>query len=106
MSDTSEGRFEALWPRSPRRITRKPLAKRLATLDGKRVAFLWDYMFRGDEVFALLEEGLKKRFPKAEFVSYTEFGNTHSKEEREVLAALPQRLSDQRIDAVISGMAC
>ena len=41
----------------------KPLAPRVDTLEGKTVAQLWDDLFRGDEVFALLEEGLKARFP-------------------------------------------
>ena len=107
MSNTSpEGHFEAFWPRSPRRVVKKALARRLGTLAGKRIAFLWDYMFRGDEVFTLFEEALKKRFADVQFVSWQEFGNTHGKHEREVLAALPQRLAEMRVDAVISGMAC
>src|SRR5581483_4384726 len=52
---TNDGYYEALWPRSPRQIKRKPLAKRLDTLQGKTIAQLWDYVFRGDEVFAFLE---------------------------------------------------
>ena len=55
-----DGYYEALWPRSPRQVQLKPLAKRLDTLEGKTVAQLWDYVFRGDEVFALLEEGLEE----------------------------------------------
>ena len=63
-------------------------------------------MFRGNEVFAALEEGLKKRYPGIRFVSYKEFGNTHGGEEREVLAALPRRFKELGIDAAISGMGC
>jgi len=106
MNVSNDGHFEALWPRSPRRLTKKLLAPRLETLESKNIAFLWDYMFRGDEVFTLMEEGLKQRFPRVKFVSWKEFGNTHSKNEREVLAALPQRLKELGIDGVISGMAC
>lgn len=102
----AQTRYEALWPRSPRQVGLKPLARRLETLNGKTVAQLWDYVFRGDEVFALLEEGLKTRFPDIRFVSFKEFGSTHGSEEREVLAALPRRFRELGVDAVISGMGC
>ena len=79
---------------------------RLDTLEGKTVAQLWDQVFRGNEVFEFLEEGLKARFPGVRFVSWREFGNTHGHEEREVVAALPKRFKELGVDAVISGMGC
>ena len=103
---TNDGYYEVLWPRTPRQVKRKSLAPRLATLEGKTIAQLWDFLFRGDEVFALLEEGLKQRFPGVRFISWKEFGNTHGRNEREVLAGLPQRLKELGADAVISGMGC
>ena len=107
MSDfTNEGHFEAHWPRSPRQVQLQPLAKRLDTLDGKRIAQMWDYVFRGDEVFALLEEGLRERFPNIEWVSYKEFGNTHGGEEREVVASIARKFKELKVDAAISGMGC
>ncbi|OGA56438.1 MAG: hypothetical protein A3F74_26470 [Betaproteobacteria bacterium RIFCSPLOWO2_12_FULL_62_58] len=107
MSNTNnDGYYEVYWPRAPRQMRAKPLAPRLATLEGKTVAQLWDYLFKGDEVFALLEEGLKARFPGVRFVSWREFGSTHGGEERAALAALPQRFKEFGVDAVISGMAC
>jgi len=102
----NDGYYEALWPRSPRQSKVKPLAPRLATLEGKTVAQLWDRVFRGDEVFAFLEEALKARFPGIRFVSWREFGNTHGSGERAVVAALPRRLKELGVDAVISGMGC
>jgi hypothetical protein len=87
-------------------VKRKSLAPRLSTLDGKTVAQLWDYVFRGDEVFEFLEQGLKARFPGVRFVNWREFGSTHGSDEREVVAALPQRLRERGVDAVISGMGC
>ena len=105
-SDTNDGYYEALWPRSPRQAKRRALAPRLATLEGKTVAQLWDYVFRGDEVFEFLEQGLAARFPGVRFVSWREFGNTHGSDEREVVARLPQRLREMGVDAVISGMGC
>jgi len=102
----SDGYYEVLWPRSPRQTRVKPLAKRLDTLAGKTVAQVWDHVFRGDEVFEFLESGLKARFPGVRFVSWREFGSTHGSEEREVVAALPQRFRELGVDAVISGMGC
>lgn len=101
----NDGHYEVLWPRSPRQVNAKKFAPRLATLSGKTVAQLWDFLFRGDEVFALLEQGLKARFADIRFVSWREFGNTHGNNEREVLAGLPAKLKELRVDAVISGMA-
>ena len=103
---TNDGHYEALWPRSPRQAKVKTLAPRLATLEGKTVAQVWDYVFRGNEVFEFLEEGLKARFPGVRFVSWREFGNTHGHEEREVVAVLPAKFKSMGVDAVISGMGC
>ena len=104
--ESSAGYFEVLWPRGERQTRRKDLAPRLATLEGKTVAQLWDFLFRGDQVFLHLEEGLKARYPGVKFISWKEFGNTHSSSEREVIAALPGRLKELGVDAVISGMGC
>ncbi|MND00701.1 hypothetical protein D3C83_194090 [compost metagenome] len=70
------------------------------------MAQLWDQVFRGDEVFAALEEGLKARYPGVKFVSWREFGNTHGGEEREVVASLPKKFKELGVDAVVSGMGC
>ena len=103
---SNDGYYEALWPRSPRQVAVKPLAKRLDTLEGKTVAQLWDYVFRGDEVFALLEEGLKARYPNVRWVSFREFGSTHGSDERKVVASLAARFKALGVDAAISGMGC
>ena len=103
---TNDGHYEVFWPRSPRQTKVKPLAKRLDTLDGKTIAQLWDFLFRGDQVFELLEEGIKKRYPNVRFVSWREFGNTHGSDEAQVLADLPKRFKELGVDGVISGMGC
>lgn len=102
----NDGYYEALWPRSPRQTKVKSLAPRLDTLAGKTIAQVWDHVFRGDEVFEALEEGLKARYPGVKFVSWREFGNTHGDKERKVVAALPQRFKELGVDAVVSGMGC
>jgi hypothetical protein len=103
---TNDGYYECYWPRAPRQMPMKSVAPRLDTLEGKTVAQLWDYLFKGDEIFALLEEGLRARFPGVRFVSWKEFGSTHGGEEKHALAQLPKRFEELGVDAVISGMAC
>lgn len=101
-----EPSYDVVWPKSPRGVQAHALAERLAGLDGKRVAFLWDYMFRGDELFPVLEKELVNRFPGIEVVGYDKMGNTHGPDEAAVIDGLPGALASQHIDAVISGMGC
>ena len=101
-----EHRYDVVWPRSERQMENRPAAPRLDSLRGKTIVQLWDYLFRGDEVFSLLEEGLRARYPDIRFVSWSEFGSTHGEDEREILANLPGRLREFGADAVVSGMGC
>jgi len=95
-----------VWPRAPRTAKLTRLAERHDSLRGKTIAQLWDYIFRGDEIFPILEAELARRFPDTRFVSYKVFGSTHGAGEREVLAKLPAMLKEHSTDAVISGMGC
>ena len=106
MTVINDGYYEVLWPRSPRQMRERSLAPRVDSLEGKTIAQLWDYLFKGDEVFELLEQGIRARFPEVRFVSWREFGSTHGDEEKQALAALPERLRQLGVDAVISGIAC
>lgn len=98
--------YAALWPRGPRQAKVKPLAKRLDTLEGKTIAWLWDYVFRGNEVFEQMEESLRLRYPGIRFLHWDQFGNTHGSDERQVIADLPSKLKALGADAVVSGMGC
>ena len=51
----------AFWPRGRKTISYQPVSPRLDSLQGKKVAFLWDYLFRGDEIFPMIEQGLTQR---------------------------------------------
>lgn len=101
-----DANFDVVWPSAPRGVQAHRQAHRLPTLDGKRVAFLWDYVFRGDELFPVLGKELQRRFPAIEIVDYTEFGNLHGADEKEKVAALPETLKAAEVDAVVSGMGC
>ena len=107
MTNSNDGsHYRVVWPRSKRQLQPMPLAARLDTLEGKTIAQLWDYVYRGDEIFDLLEPQLEARYPGVRFVSWREFGSTHGAEEREILASLPQRFKELGVDAAISGMGC
>ena len=102
----NEGKYAVYWPRGGRTLDVQAVAPRLDSLSGKTVAFLWDYLFRGDEIFAILQKELQTRFPDMRFIGQDEFGSTHGEDERKVLAALPEKLKSLKVDAVISGMGC
>ncbi|MEM9200956.1 MAG: hypothetical protein AAGC53_04825 [Actinomycetota bacterium] len=101
-----EPRFDCVWPRSARGVQARRRAPRLETLDGARIAFLWDYLFRGDELFPILEAELTRRFPRCEVVGYETFGNLHGSDEKERVGRLPDDLRTRGVDAVVSGMGC
>lgn len=106
MQNDNGGEYAVVWPRAPRTAKLARLAGRPESLRGKTIAELWDYIFRGDEIFPILEAELARRFPDTRFVSYKTFGSTHGAEEREVLANLPAMLKEHGVDAVVSGMGC
>ena len=95
---------EALWPGGESAVPPVSPAPRSDSLAAKRVAFLWDHMFRGDEIFPMLEAKLREDFPEVDFVSYEALGSTFGGDEHAVLAALPERLESLGVDAVISGI--
>ena len=102
----NENSYAALWPRGEKTVQITPLAPRLDTLHGKTVAFLWDYLFRGDEIFPILESELSAAYPDMRFVGYEVFGSTHGTDEGQILADLSQTMAEHKVDAIISGMGC
>lgn len=105
MSDTSKTpRYEVLWPLARRAVKDIALNRRFEDNSSKRIGFIWDYMFRGNDMFPLLQAGLAEKYPGSTFVPYEQFGNVHGHDEREVLAALPDRLREAKLDAVVVGV--
>lgn len=87
-------------------MQRRRRAARVDTLSGKRVAFLWDHLFRGDELFPVLARELRARYEGVDIVGHEEFGNLHGADERERVGRLPDDLRTRGVDAVVSGMGC
>ncbi|MEZ5935600.1 MAG: UGSC family (seleno)protein [Alphaproteobacteria bacterium] len=98
--------YATLWPGGLPAVSTFEAAPRPASLDGLVVAFVWDYVFRGDEIFPILQEALSKAYPKARFVAYDTFGSTFGGEEHRVVAELPGRLSRNDVDVAVSGVGC
>jgi hypothetical protein len=96
--------YEVVSPHGERATQAIAATPRFETLDGKRVAFVWDEVFRGDEMFAVLRDDLRRRWPLVEFVGHEHFGSPEGRDGHAVVAALPRRLADQRVDAVIAGV--
>ncbi len=106
MTRRNSGDYAVVWPRSAKAVEIKPLAKRLDVLDGKTIAFLWDDLFRGDEIWPILKQELSSRFTGLNFVDHDAFGSTHGDDEHRVLGELPDKIRSMKIDAVVSGMGC
>jgi len=107
MSDPqNDGYHEAVWPRAEMQQKGRTLARRLDTLEGKTIAFMWDYIFRGNEIFDVLEAELTRRYKGLRVIGWREFGNIHGGDERAIVAGLGARMKALGVDAAVTGMAC
>jgi hypothetical protein len=99
--------FQVVWPGGAMAVPRQTLAMRPDTLNGRCVAFVWDYVFRGDEIFPILREAIARAFSDVRFVDYDAFGPTFGGDEHQVVARLPALLRELGVDVAISGIgAC
>ena len=96
--------YEVVWPLGKSVYETVPLASRLPDLKGKTVCELWDWRFRGEEMFPVLRAALGERYPGVKIVEYDVFGDTHGSKEREIIASLPRRLRENGCQAVISSV--
>ena len=98
--------YDVVWPSGKSTVGGAKLAKRLDTLEGKVVAELWDWVFKGDVMFEALQAELRKKYPNITFIDWKEFGEIHGEHEKAVLDSLPQKLKELGVDAVICGVGC
>lgn len=98
--------YSVVWPLG--RLETQPtwLAPRPSDLANKRVALIWDHVFRGDDMFEIFREEVSARHPGMTFVDHKVFGNTHGSvaEEHDALGNLGERLRAHEIDAAIVGV--
>ncbi|MFC1534467.1 hypothetical protein ACFL7M_14000 [Thermodesulfobacteriota bacterium] len=100
----NEPGYEVVWPLGKSAYQMVTPGPRLSDLKGKTICELSDMGFKAEEVFPIIREILRDRYPGIKFVDYNNFGNTHGSHEAEVIASLPDKLSKQGCDAVISAV--
>lgn len=96
--------YEVVWPLGRSSYETLRLAPRSPELNQATICELWDWLFRGGEVFPAIREAISARYPQAKFVDYTVFGNTRGANEREFIEFLPHLLSQHECDLAISGI--
>jgi ABC-type amino acid transport substrate-binding protein len=101
---TYECQFEVVWPLGRKAYADSDTVARVADLSGKTVAAVWDYLFRGDEMFDIVAQKLAARYPGIKFVPYETFGNVHGSRHRELVGALAEKLHLHEVDAVITSV--
>jgi hypothetical protein len=99
-----EPEFSVVSPSGSQVLDKLRPAPPLADISGNRIAFVWDLLFDGDLVFDAMSEELASTYGSMEFVGFEEFGDIHGGEEHRVLAELPERLRQHRVDAVVAGV--
>ena len=73
-TESPNNQFDVLSPTGPMGIEVSPSASRPATLTGKTIAFVWDYVFRGDDMFPVIQRSLAQQFDCIRFVSHQAIG--------------------------------
>ena len=95
--------YEVVYPLG--RLTQKArtVTARLKSLNGMTIGELSNHKFGSELTFAVVEKALLKRYPDIKFVSHEKFGDTYGPVESDVIKALPGKLKEYQVDAVISG---
>lgn len=75
-----------------------------ATMSEAVVAEVWDYRFRGNEIYAALRKVLAPRYPGISFVDSDVFGDVHGNNSTEIVEALPGHLREHHCNAVLVGV--
>lgn len=98
--------YSVVWPRGRRTEPdgESRFAQRLNTLEGKRIGFLYNFAGQ-NEIFEAIEKDAAQRYPSSKFFGSELFGIMHGGDERKVIEALPNKLHELEIDAVITGIA-
>jgi hypothetical protein len=92
----TENGYQVVWPLGRTVAPEIDVSGGVGSLDDKKVAFVWDYLFRGREMFEIIKRVVSEQFPRAEFVDYEAFGNIHGSdnEEKANLENLPKRMHE------------
>lgn len=104
-ASSHEPAYEVVWPLGRLRVEGgTDFPKSLPSLAGVTIAEMWDWLYKGDQLFPIVREELRKRFPDIRFIEYPVIGNIHGPDENEIVAGLPQMLQALGVDAVVVGV--
>ncbi len=103
-SSSVEPTYEVVWPLGKTMSKPVAMAPALQDFNGKTVCEIWDWVFRGDQMYTVINEELRKRYPGVKIVDHKTMGDSHGKNEREYVANLADLLRQHGCDAVISGV--
>ena len=96
-----------VWPLAPSAAPELTGRRVVSGLKGKNIAFVWDYLFKGDKMFEAFVAAAREAGQEFHPVPHTVFGDIHGPDEREVIAQLPARLAEHKVDAAVVGVgAC
>lgn len=97
--------FDVVWPSGNQPVADSAVQRRNDGLDGARVAFAWDELFKGDLMWAIIKDELAGRWPTITFVEPEEFGNFHDKRSHDVSnQGLKDRMRELDVTAAIVGV--
>ena len=100
-------RYDVVSPLGIEVVKRKGVSPRLADLNGKTVAEVWNGVFKGDQTFPIIRKLLKKKFPSINIIPFTEFphyaGGDNPKEQRERAQLVARMAKEKGVQALISG---
>ena len=99
--ETTEPQYSVVHPTG--RWAAEPIPMHSASR-ARKVGFVWDHVFRGDEMFRIVEQELRSRDPGLTFVPHQAFGDIHGRDAVHSVASLPSRLRAEEVDAVIVGV--
>ena len=96
--------YNVVWPRGRGTEGKGRFAERLDSLDGKKIGFLYNFDGQND-ILQAIERALAERYPKSQFFGSELFGTLHGGNEKEAIEALPGKLKELGVDAVVAGIA-
>ena len=94
-------KYDVVWPLGKVAAETVQTTESVSDLDEATVAEVWDWVFRGDEMFPVIRDQLSSRFPGIRFVEYETFGDIHGPNQQENIASLPERLRRHGCTAAI-----
>ncbi len=99
--------YDVVSPQGVEVVKRRGVSPRLADLDGKTVAEVWNGVFKGNQTFPVIRKLLQQRFPTLKIIPFTEFphyaGGDNPSEQRERARLVAQLAKEKGAQAVISG---